>query len=96
MEGITEFFGWILIGLVFLVAFVVGGIIVNLMKRWMVYLLIGGAYVALFGSISLKPEDYSGFIGFLVKTLDVIAIPYFVLSGCCILFLVLAKKKGET
>ena len=93
MEGIKEFFGWIVIGLGFLVAFVVGGIIVKTMKRWMVYIFVGGAYLMLFGSITLEPKDYSGCAGFLVKTLDVVALPYFILSGCCILFLVLSKMK---
>jgi len=93
MEGIKEFFGWILIGIGFLVAFVVGAVLVKLMKRWLVYLFIGGAYVALFGSITLKPEEYSGFVSVLVKMLDAIALPYFILSACCVLFLMFGKKK---
>lgn len=93
MNGILEFFAVVLLGLAFIVAIIVGGIFVRRLSKWLLYPLIGIAYILIFVSHELDPQDYVGLSAFLVRVIDFIAIPLFILAGCCITFLMFGKKE---
>jgi len=94
MEEILRILTYLVVGIILLIAFFIGGIIVESTKKWKVYSFIVFAYIIFFAMIALSEQkELEGFLRIIAKVLPYIALPCFVTAGSCIFYLVFRKKE---